>query len=253
MNRHANGSARKGAPCGALVVRVAVLGRSALAQASERQYDIDIGAAAAVAGAAAVLAADGAAATLPSDRRRRRQTDRRPESRAATPPTRRWRRCCPTGFTFAWINARTISIVSPPANAPPGGVNEAVAAKDQQHSELSKEQQLSMANGGGKSGSARGPYAFDWKMTVEGRRIFDSVFDSLDLDIPVTVFDRRDIDALGVSTVTDLFRYVPQQPHTEAGVLPGRRNSVRRSARPGIRYARSCSSTDDGPSRRQVR
>ena len=119
----------------------------------------------------------------------------------------------PHGFTFEWINPRTISVVSPPVNTPPGGVNQAVAEKDQQHSELSKEQLLSMENGGNKSGSARGPYAFDWSITVEGERIFDSVFESLDPDIPATVFDREDIDALGASTVTDLFRYVTQQPN----------------------------------------
>ena len=119
----------------------------------------------------------------------------------------------PAGFTFEWINPRTISIVSPPVNVPPGGVNETAVAKDRQRSELSEEQQLSMANGGGKDGSARGPYAFDWGMTVEGRRISASVFDSLDLDIPATVFDREDIDASGASTVMDLFRYVTQQPN----------------------------------------
>ena len=107
------------------------------------------------------------------------------------------------------------------SNAPPGGVKEAVAGKDQQRSELTKEQQLSMANGGGKSGSARGPYAFDWSVTVEGRRIFDSVFDSLDLDIPAKVFDREDIDASGASTVTDLFRYVTQQPNLKPGSYLG--------------------------------
>ena len=127
----------------------------------------------------------------------------------------------PSGFTFEWINARTVSIVSPPVNVPPGGVKEAVAGKDQQRSELTKEQRLSMENGGGKSGSARGPYAFDWRVTVEGQRIFDSVFDSLDLDIPATVFDREDIDASGASTVTDLFRYVTQQPNLKPGSFLG--------------------------------
>jgi iron complex outermembrane recepter protein len=127
----------------------------------------------------------------------------------------------PEGFTFEWVNARTLSILSPPENVPPGGVNAVVAGKDEQRSELSKEQQLSMANGGGKSGSARGPYAFDWRVTVEGRRIFDSVFDSLDLDVPVQVFDREDIAALGASTVADVFRYVTQQPNLQPGSFLG--------------------------------
>lgn len=116
----------------------------------------------------------------------------------------------PAGFTFEWINPRTISIVSPPVNAPPGGVKETAVAKDRQQSELDKDQRLSMANGGGKSGSARGPYAFDWKVLVEASKIFDD----LDLDVPMTVLDRRDIDALGASTVTDLLRYVTQQTYT---------------------------------------
>jgi iron complex outermembrane receptor protein len=116
----------------------------------------------------------------------------------------------PEGFSYVWTNARTISILPPPRNAPRGGVNESVVAKDQPRSELSKGQQLSMANGGGRSGSARGPYDFEGEMLVEGARI---VADSLDFDVPVTVFDRRDIDALGVSTLADLFRYLPQQLH----------------------------------------
>ena len=121
----------------------------------------------------------------------------------------------PAGFTFEWINPRTISIVSPPVNVPPGGVKETAVVKDRQQSERSEGEKRSMANGGGKNGSARGPYEFDWRMTVEGRRIFNSVFDSLDLDIPATVFDREDIDASGASSLVDLFRNVTQQPNTK--------------------------------------
>ena len=58
-------------------------------------------------------------------------------------------------------------------------------------------------------------------MIVEGQRILDSVFDSLDLDIPVTVFDREDIDASGALTITDLFRYVTQQPNLKPGSYLG--------------------------------
>lgn len=118
----------------------------------------------------------------------------------------------PDGFRFVWTDSRTVVILPPQANSPPGGVNEAaVAAKDQQRSELSKEQQLSMANGGGKNGSARGPYDFNWKALVEGSKI---PVDTLDLDVPTTVMDRKRIQALGASTVPDLFRYLPQQTHT---------------------------------------
>lgn len=122
-------------------------------------------------------------------------------------------RLLPAGFTFSWSNDRTVAVLSPSENVPPGGVKPERTATDRQRSELSKDQQLSMANGGGRSGSARGPYAFDWSTTVEGKRFFDSVFGSLDFDIPVTVFDREDIDASGASTIVDLFRYVTQQPN----------------------------------------
>lgn len=123
----------------------------------------------------------------------------------------------PEGFTFAWVNSRTISVLSPPANAPPGGVKESVTAKDQPRSEISKEQQLSMANGGGRSGSARGPYAFSWEATVEASKIFD---DS-GLDIATTVLDRNDIDASGVSTLADLMNYVTLQPYKTSESLLG--------------------------------
>ncbi len=123
----------------------------------------------------------------------------------------------PNGFTFEWTNPRTISILSPPVNPPPGGVNEAVAGKDQQRSELSKGQQLSMENGGGKGGSARGPYDFNWNMIVEASKVVDG----LDLDIPTTVIEREDIEASGVSTLAELMGYVTQQPFATPESLLG--------------------------------
>lgn len=125
----------------------------------------------------------------------------------------------PAAFTFQWVNDRTILIVSPPTIVPPGDVKEVAAAKDQQHSEVSKEQQLSMANGGGKSGSARWP--LELSMIVQGKKISDSVFDGLDVDIPAKIFDRDDIEASGVSTVSDLFRRVSQQPNLQPGSFLG--------------------------------
>jgi iron complex outermembrane recepter protein len=125
----------------------------------------------------------------------------------------------PAGFTFQWVNERTISILSPPTIVPPGDVKEAAAVKDQQHSELSKEQQLSMANGGGKSGSARWP--LELSMIVQGKKISDSVFDGLDVDIPAKVFDREDIEASGASTLTDLVRSITQQPNVQPGFFLG--------------------------------
>jgi iron complex outermembrane recepter protein len=118
----------------------------------------------------------------------------------------------PEGFTFAWTNPRLISIISPPANEPPGGVRDVVAAKEEQHSELSEEQKLAMANGDGEGGSARDPYAFNWETLVEASKIFDG----LDLDIPMVVLERKDIDRLGVSTLADLMDRVVLQPFKTA-------------------------------------
>lgn len=120
-------------------------------------------------------------------------------------------RLLPVGFTFSWSNDRTVAVLSPLENVPPGGVKPERTATDQQHSELSKEQQLSMVNGGGKSGSSRGPYDFNWATLVEASRI---ALGTLDLDTPITIMDRQQIKALGASTVTDLFRYLTQQTHT---------------------------------------
>lgn len=205
MNCHANGPAPR-----ALLV-VAFIGVSlcwaalALAQANDTQRDFDIPAlplaeALQVFSRQAVLQY----AYIPTDDAEEKIVVRAVKGRYTA--AQALAILLPDGFTFAWVNPRTISVLSPPANAPPGGVNESVAQKDQPRSEVSKDQQLSMANGGGKSGSARGPS--DWDVLVEASRI---AFDTLDLDVPITVMDREQIKGLGVSTVTDLFRYVSQQ------------------------------------------
>lgn len=54
-------------------------------------------------------------------------------------------------------------------------------------------------------------------MLVEAAKIFED----LDLDIPTTLIDRRDIDALGVATLTDLMSYVTQQPYGTSESLLG--------------------------------
>ena len=220
MNRHAHASAARAFLAGAFVCISLCWTALTLAQESSRQYDIDIGELPLAEALQAFSRQTGLQyGYLPTDEEEERMIVGPIKGRLTASEV--LTKLLPSGFTFEWINVRTISIVSPPANAPPGGVKEAVAGKDRQRSELTKEQQLSMANGGEKSGSARGPYAFDWRVTVEGQRIFDSVFDSLDLDIPATVFDREDIDASGASTVTDLFRYVTQQPNPKPGSFLG--------------------------------
>lgn len=216
MSRHAHQSAATAFLAGAFACISLCWTALTLAQESSRQYDIDIGELPLTEALQAFSRQTGLQhGYLPTDEEEERMTVGPIQGRLTANEV--LTKLLPSGFTFVWTNVRTVSIVSPPANVPPGGVKEAVAGKDQQRSELTEEQQLSMANGGGESGSARGPYAFDWRMTVEGQRIFDSVFDSLDLDIPVTVFDRGEIDALGVSTIVDLFRYVPQQPNLKPG------------------------------------
>jgi iron complex outermembrane recepter protein len=207
MNRHPNGPARSLRFAGALCTALC-WAAIALAQSSKRQHDFDIPELP-LAQALLLFAQqtrlqvgfspnDAAEEKLPAG-----------QVKGSYSADQALAALLPVGFTFEWTNSRTITILSPPENSLPGGVKEAVAAKDQQHSELSEGQLLSMANGGGKSGSARGPR--DPDVLVEASRI---AFGSLDLDIPITVMDRNRIKALGASTVTDLFKYLPQQTHT---------------------------------------
>lgn len=212
MNRHANVSVARAFLASAFACVSLCWAGLTLAQESLRRYDIDIGEL--PLGQALQIFSrqtDLQYGYLPTDEGEERLMVGPIKGRFTASEV--LAKLLPAGFTFEWINARTISIVSPTLNAPPGGVQEAVAEKDRQRSELSNEQLLSMANSRDPSGSARGPYAFDGSIIVEGQRISDSVFNSLDVDIPVTVFDREDIDAMGISTVTDVFRYVTQQPH----------------------------------------
>jgi iron complex outermembrane receptor protein len=208
MNRQATGTALQALRAALLVCASLCWHASALAQSNERRHDIDIGP---VSLSEALLSFSQQTELqylyLPTDG---------VEEKVAVRPVKgsytadeALRALLPDGFRYAWTNARTVSIFPPPANVPPGGVNAAVAEKDQQHSQVSQGQQLSMANGGGKSGSARGPY--DWDVLVEASRI---AFGALDLDVPITVMDRDEIKMLGASTVTDLLRYVTQQTHT---------------------------------------
>jgi iron complex outermembrane recepter protein len=115
----------------------------------------------------------------------------------------------PAGFTFEWIDTRTVSIVPPPTRSPPGGVDQEVTATDHQRAAVLLEQQLSMAFGDGRGGSARSPYHWDDRIVVEASRILDS---GLDLDVPTRVIDREQIQASGASTIVDLLKQVTQQP-----------------------------------------
>jgi iron complex outermembrane recepter protein len=215
MNRYVHGSATRGFLAGAFVCVSLCWAALTLAQESSRQYDIDIGELPLAEALQAFARQTGLQyGYLPTDEAEERMIVGPIEGRLTANEV--LTKLLPSGFTYEWTNVRTISIVPPPANTPPGGVKEAVAGKDRQRSVLSKEQQLSMANDGGKSGSARGPYAFDWSVTIERSRIADSIFNGLDLDISSTVFDREQIDASGASTVTDLLRYFTKQPNSMA-------------------------------------
>lgn len=208
MNRHPNGPAPRAFLARALICVSLWWGAVVLAQPNARHYDFDI--AALPLSQALLLFSQQTGLQhgyFPTDDEEEKLVVRAIKGHYTADEA--LAALLPAGFTFSWVNERTISIVSPPANVPPGGVNTAVAGKDKQRSELSKEQQLSMANGGGKDGSARGPYAFEGKMLVEASKIFDG----LDLDIPTTVIDRRDIDASGVSTLAELMGYIPQQTY----------------------------------------
>jgi iron complex outermembrane receptor protein len=212
MNRHANEPAARALLASVLVCASLCWATLVAAQEETRQYDIDIAQLPLSQALEAFSQQTGLQyGYLPTDEEEERLMVGPIQGRFTASQV--LTKLLPVGFKFEWVNPRTISIVSPPVNEPPGGVSRAVAEKDQQHSELEKEQKLAMENGGGKSGSARGPHDYDVWMTVEGQRIFESVFDGLDLDIPVTAFDREDIEASGASTVTDLFRYVTQQPN----------------------------------------
>jgi iron complex outermembrane recepter protein len=206
MNRHANGSAARRLLLSVFVWSALCYATLARAEEDTRQYSVDI-AQLPLTEALRVFAQQTGlqCGYSPTDDAEERLMVGPVEGRLTVSDI--LARLLPEGFTFAWVNSRTVAVLPPQADAPPGGVKEAVAAKDQQHSELSKEQQLSMASGGGKNGSARGPYEFNWVL-VEASKIFDD----LDLDIPTKVIDREDIDAYGMSTLPELMSYVTQQP-----------------------------------------
>ena len=120
MNRHANGSARCAFLASALIVASLCWGTVALAQANERQYDFDI--------APLPLSQ----ALLQFTKQTKLQLFYSPddveedkliagEVKGLHTADEALATLLPTGFTFVWTNARTIAVLSPPANVPPGG------------------------------------------------------------------------------------------------------------------------------------
>lgn len=209
MKRYAKGAAARDVLAGIFICVSLCFATLVLAQAETKQYDIDI----------ATLPLTQALQEFSAQTQLQHgylPTDGAEENILAGPINGRYTvaealaALLPVGFTFEWIDERTVRVVSPPGRAPPGGVLEEASATDQQRSALLLEQQLSMAFGGERSGSARSPYHWDERITVEASRIWDS----LDLDVPTMVIDRQQIEASGASTVTDLLKYITQQPFT---------------------------------------
>lgn len=113
----------------------------------------------------------------------------------------------PRGFTFEWVDERTINIVSPPA--PPRSsvaVSPASTAKAEPRARHAGQRPAVMRSVD-NSGSATGADSIEiiW---VTGTRLAGA----RDHNASSTVFDRRRLADLGVSNVADLLKYVPQQP-----------------------------------------
>ncbi len=154
MKRHGNGSAARALLAGTFVFAVLCFASVGLAQTNARQYDIDIGPLPLP--QALQLFSDQTGLQhgyIPADDEEERLLVSPLKGRYTAADT--LVKLLPAGFTFEWVNPRTISIVSPPTSVPPGGAKEGIAAKDQQRSEPSKEQRLSMAYGRQKRLGAR--------------------------------------------------------------------------------------------------
>ena len=164
MNCHSHRSAARAFVAGALVCISLCWTTLTLAQENSRQHDIDIGELPLSEALQAFSRQTGLQyGYLPTDEEEERKIVGPIKGRLTASEV--LSKLLPEGFTFEWINVRTISIVSPPVNAPPpGDVKQAVAEKDRQRSDLTEEQKRSMAYGGGKSGST--PYAFEGRMLV---------------------------------------------------------------------------------------
>jgi iron complex outermembrane recepter protein len=101
-----------------------------------------------------------------------------------------------TGFTFAWANERTISIISPPVITlpllPPGTIS--LVEESAPHSNEETYEQA--------------------RKRLEGILVMASRIANLDsLQTPSLVADRRDLDALGVSTLPEALRYISSLPY----------------------------------------
>lgn len=108
----------------------------------------------------------------------------------------------PTGFTFAWINERTVSIISPPVITLPSfpagtiGIDESIPQPiEEVHAQVRKRPE---------------------GILVVASRIWE--VDSLQR--PSFVADRRDLDALGVATLPEALRYISSLPYARSELSP---------------------------------
>jgi iron complex outermembrane recepter protein len=103
-----------------------------------------------------------------------------------------------TGFSWVWINERTLSIISPPVitlpTFPPGTISIDDKASD------GTEETVAEA-----------------RKRTEGILVIASRISGLDsLQTPRFVADRRDLDALGVSTLPEALRYISSLPYSRS-------------------------------------
>lgn len=106
----------------------------------------------------------------------------------------------PTGFSWVWINEHTLSIISPPAitlpSLPPGTIS---VVEEKSTPDSTEETYAQVRN------------------RLEGILVTASRISNLDpLQTPTFVADRRDLEALGVSTLPDVLRYISSAPYTRS-------------------------------------
>lgn len=102
-----------------------------------------------------------------------------------------------TGFSFVWINEGTLSIISPPVIELPSMPHYATSDKIEVDAGTLERATKKLQT-----------------MVVVSTRLEN--FDSL--PEPSRIFERRDIEALGVATLPEVFRYLSSQPYSRAEI-----------------------------------
>jgi iron complex outermembrane recepter protein len=106
----------------------------------------------------------------------------------------------PTGFTFAWVNERTISVISPPVIAMPSLPRGTMSVVEESTSASQEEDAHAQA-----------------RRRLEGILVEASRLWSLDSpQVPSFVISRREIEGLGVSTLPEALRYLSSVPYARS-------------------------------------